>query len=174
MDAAAGFGLHPALLDAALHAGAFAQPHGSGDEGGGVRLPFAWSGVSLHASGASSLRVRLTSTGAESLSLDLADGAGVPVASVESLVLRTVSAEQLRPSGGGGDDALFRVEWSPLSVAGDVDGHAVGGVEVLDVPSAELDAGAVREVTAGVLSAVQSFLTSSASGAGAGSGCLVV
>ncbi|MFI5825608.1 acyltransferase domain-containing protein, partial [Streptomyces rishiriensis] len=69
VDAAAGFGLHPALLDAALHAGAFAQPHGSDDEDGGIRLPFAWSGVSLHASGASSLRVRLTSTGAESLSL---------------------------------------------------------------------------------------------------------
>ncbi|WP_443057772.1 polyketide synthase dehydratase domain-containing protein, partial [Streptomyces sp. IBSBF 2806] len=79
-DSAAGFGLHPALLDAALHAGAFAEPHGSDDEGGGVRLPFAWSGVSLHASGASSLRVRLRSTGAESLSLDLADGEGVPVA----------------------------------------------------------------------------------------------
>ncbi|WP_218029947.1 polyketide synthase dehydratase domain-containing protein, partial [Streptomyces rishiriensis] len=149
VDAAAGFGLHPALLDAALHAGAFAQPHGSDDEDGGIRLPFAWSGVALHASGASSLRVRLTSTGAESLSLDLADGEGAPVASVESLVLRAVSEEQLRVSGGaGGGDALFRVEWSSLAMRADADGDGVGGVEVLEVPSAVVDAGAVREVTA--------------------------
>ncbi|MER7106122.1 polyketide synthase dehydratase domain-containing protein, partial [Streptomyces humidus] len=134
-EAGAGFGLHPALLDAALHAGAFAEPHAFDDEGEGVRLPFAWSGVSLHASGASSLRVWLRSTGAESLSLELADGEGVPVASVESLVLRAVSGEQLGASGGGGG-GLFRVEWSPLSVVGDV--AAVGGVEVLEVPSVVL------------------------------------
>ncbi|MEU5637986.1 polyketide synthase dehydratase domain-containing protein, partial [Streptomyces rishiriensis] len=84
VDAAAGFGLHPALLDAALHAGAFSGARES--DGDGLFLPFAWSGVALHASGASSLRVRLTSTGAESLSLDLADGEGAPVASVESRV----------------------------------------------------------------------------------------
>ncbi|WP_405624361.1 SDR family NAD(P)-dependent oxidoreductase [Streptomyces sp. NBC_00076] len=169
-DAAAGFGLHPALLDAALHAGAFAEPHGSDDEGGGgVRLPFAWSGVSLHASGASSLRVRLTSTGAESLSLDLADGAGVPVASVESLVLRAVTEEQLRVSGGGGGDALFRVEWSPVPVREDADDVAVDAeVELLEVESAALSAGDVCRVSADVLSGVQSFLVSS------GSGCLVV
>ncbi|MGV9560701.1 polyketide synthase dehydratase domain-containing protein, partial [Streptomyces sp. NPDC003522] len=112
VDSAAGFGLHPALLDAALHAGAFAESHGSDDEAEGIRLPFAWSGVSLHASGASSLRVRLRSTGAESLSLDLADGEGVPVASVESLVVRAVAGDGLRVSGGGGGGALFRVEWS--------------------------------------------------------------
>uniref|UniRef100_UPI0037DA6134 SDR family NAD(P)-dependent oxidoreductase n=1 Tax=Streptomyces zaehneri TaxID=3051180 RepID=UPI0037DA6134 len=159
VDSAAGFGLHPALLDAALHAGAFSGARES--DGGGLFLPFAWSGVSLHASGASSLRVRLTSTGAESLSLDLADGAGVPVASVESLVLRAVSEEQLRVSGGGGGDALFRVEWSALSVREDADDVEV---EVLEVPSAALDAGAVVAVTAGVLSAVQSFLGSSGSG----------
>ncbi|WUG92042.1 type I polyketide synthase [Streptomyces violaceus] len=161
-DLAAGFGLHPALLDAALHAGAFAEPHGSDDEGsGGVRLPFAWSGVSLHASGASSLRVRLTSTGAESLSLDLADGAGVPVASVESLVLRAVTEEQLRVSGGGGGDALFRVEWSRRPVRDDADDVEV---ELLEVESASLSARDVRRVSAGVLSAVQSFLVSSGSG----------
>ncbi|WP_405633694.1 type I polyketide synthase [Streptomyces sp. NBC_00016] len=160
VDSVGGFGLHPALLDAALHAGAFSGARES--DGDGLFLPFAWSGVSLHASGASSLRVRLTSTGAESLSLDLADGAGVPVASVESLVLRAVTEEQLRVSGGGGGDALFRVEWSPVPVRDDAD--AAADVEVLEVPSAAPDAGAVVAVTAGVLSAVQSFLVSSGSG----------
>ncbi|WP_190154600.1 polyketide synthase dehydratase domain-containing protein, partial [Streptomyces humidus] len=153
-EAGAGFGLHPALLDAALHAAAFSGARES--DGDGLFLPFAWSGVSLHASGASSLRVWLRSTGAESLSLELADGEGVPVASVESLVLRAVSGEQLGASGGGGG-GLFRVEWSSLPMGVGVGVEVAGGVEVLEVPSVVLDAGGVREVTAGVLSVVQSF-----------------
>ncbi|MBD3011479.1 type I polyketide synthase, partial [Streptomyces sp. 5-10] len=51
------FGLHPALLDSALHAvGLGGLIEGEGE--GGARLPFSWSGVSLHAVGASVLRVR--------------------------------------------------------------------------------------------------------------------
>ncbi|MEU8976938.1 polyketide synthase dehydratase domain-containing protein, partial [Streptomyces monashensis] len=158
VESAAGFGLHPALLDAALHAGAFVG--GRESDGGGLFLPFAWSGVSLHASGASSLRVRLLSTGAESLSLELADGEGVPVASVESLALRAVSDEQLRVSGGGGE-SLFRVEWSCVPVSGDVGGVVA---EVLEVGSGVLGAGSVRAVVSDVLCAVQSFLASSRDG----------
>ncbi|WP_443045107.1 type I polyketide synthase [Streptomyces sp. Go40/10] len=166
VESAGGFGLHPALLDAALHAGAFLGERGP--DGGGLFLPFAWSGVSLHASGASSLRFRLTSAGSESLSLDLADGEGVPVASVESLVLRAVAEEQLRVSGAGGGDSLFRVEWTsvPVPVSEGTDGV---GVEILEVPrsgsvSSSVDAEVVRDVTAGVLAGVQSFLASSGGG----------
>ncbi|MBM7443115.1 acyl transferase domain-containing protein/acyl carrier protein/NADP-dependent 3-hydroxy acid dehydrogenase YdfG, partial [Streptomyces sp. HB132] len=102
-----GFGLHPALLDAALH--------GLGLAGGGgesAQLPFAWSGVSLHAVGASVLRVRIAPAGS-GVSLVLADVAGAPVASVDSLVLRPVSADQVRAAGSA-SDALFRLEWSKL------------------------------------------------------------
>ncbi|WP_268253100.1 type I polyketide synthase [Streptomyces cinerochromogenes] len=170
VESAGGFGLHPALLDAALHAGAFLGERGP--DGGGLFLPFAWSGVSLHAAGASSLRVRLTSTGPESLSLDLADGEGAPVASVESLVLRAVAEEQLRVSGAGGG-SLFRVEWSPVAVPVSEGADGVE-VEVLEVPRSvssvagavdePLDAEVVRDVTAGVLAGVQSFLASSGGG----------
>ncbi|MFJ7153277.1 type I polyketide synthase, partial [Streptomyces sp. NPDC100445] len=158
VDGAAGFGLHPALLDAALHAGAFSGARESG--GGGLFLPFAWSGVSLPASGASSLRVRLSSTGAESLSLELFDGEGVPVASVDSLVLRAVTEEQLRASGDAGE-SLFRVEWVPVVVGEDAEAVEV---EVFEVRSVSLDADAVHEVASEVLSAVQSFLASPSEG----------
>nr|AFG19421.1 MycD3 [Streptomyces flaveolus] len=156
-EAAAGFGLHPALLDAVLHCGAFTERKA---EEGKLILPFAWNGLTLHASGATALRVRMTSTGPESVALELADGEGAPVASVESLVLRAVSGEQLRVS----DDSLFRVEWSsvPLPVSEGADDVEV---EVVEVPrSVALDAGVVREVTAGVLSVVQSFLAESRGG----------
>ncbi len=59
----AAYGLHPALLDAALH-GAFLAD----DLTGG--LPFTWSDVTLHASGAASLRVRLTPRGTDAVSAD--------------------------------------------------------------------------------------------------------
>ena len=50
-----GFGLHPVLLDAALHAAAAGIGEGSGQ----VELPFSWTGVCLHAAGAVMARVRL-------------------------------------------------------------------------------------------------------------------
>ncbi|MFB6827310.1 polyketide synthase dehydratase domain-containing protein, partial [Streptomyces virginiae] len=103
-----GFGLHPALLDAALHT------IGLGSAEDSVRLPFAWSGVSLYASDASVLRVQVVPSGSDGVSLRFADGAGSPVASVDSLVLRAVSAEQLA-GGPSVPDALFRAEWTALA-----------------------------------------------------------
>ena len=64
-----GFMVHPALLDAALHA------LGAGSEEGGVgpRVPFSWSGVSLRMVGASVLRVCLSRVGTDTVSLTVAD-----------------------------------------------------------------------------------------------------
>ncbi|WP_405777748.1 type I polyketide synthase [Streptomyces sp. NBC_01538] len=109
------FGLHPALLDAALHATDFAD-RGAWESAGQTRLPFAWSGVSLHAAGATTLRVLIRPTGSDGVSLAMADGAGEPVASVGSLVVRPVSAEQLEAARGD-RESLFAVEWSPLPEA---------------------------------------------------------
>ncbi|WP_103355950.1 type I polyketide synthase [Amycolatopsis sp. CA-128772] len=107
-EQAGAFGLHPALLDAALHA------LGLRDGETGPRLPFAWTGVTLHATGATALRVRLRPGAGDAVAVDVADTAGVPVASVAALVLRPVSAGQLRGPDGG--DALFQVEWTPVPV----------------------------------------------------------
>ncbi|MBI0300725.1 acyltransferase domain-containing protein, partial [Streptomyces sp. PRKS01-29] len=84
------FGIHPALLDTALQTG-LAPLSGVLD---GIHLPFLWSGVSLHATGASMLRVRLTREGTDTLSALVADPAGTPVATVDALVARPVTEEQ--------------------------------------------------------------------------------
>ena len=65
------FGLHPALLDAALHALAFAA-----DGVDGSVLPFSFENVALDSVGATALRVRLVLRGSDSATLDLADGSG--------------------------------------------------------------------------------------------------
>ncbi|MER6154414.1 SDR family NAD(P)-dependent oxidoreductase [Streptomyces sp. NPDC001868] len=76
------FGLHPALAEAALHA-----LYALGDDQE-VAVPFSWSGVELHATGAARLRIRLTRTGERTVALLLADATGAPVAVADSLLLR--------------------------------------------------------------------------------------
>ncbi|MER7670074.1 type I polyketide synthase, partial [Kitasatospora sp. NPDC096128] len=118
---AGAFGLHPVLLDAALHAALLegtplsdAEPEGGPD---GVRMPFAWTGVELHAGGASVLRARLRRDARGGLALTAVDPAGALVVSVESLVSRPVSAEQLRAADSGAAGALFVEEWAPIAAA---------------------------------------------------------
>ncbi|MEU9508927.1 type I polyketide synthase [Micromonospora sp. NPDC048170] len=117
---ASGYGLHPALLDAALHTLGLAtpagEPSGADMPPGYGRLPFSWNDVTLHGAGAAAARVRVSHTGTDSISLLLADVTGAPIISVGSLVLRPVSADQLRTAGGGGTESLFRVEWAPLAL----------------------------------------------------------
>ncbi|MFI7178507.1 type I polyketide synthase [Streptomyces spororaveus] len=108
------FGLHPALLDAALHALGLGVLGGTEGEG---RLPFAWSGVTLHAAGADALRVHLAPAGANGVRLEIADATGAPVATVGSLVLRTVSEEQVRAARTAYHESVFRAEWTVLPAA---------------------------------------------------------
>ncbi len=119
----ASFGLHPALLDAVLHADATRLTGVDGKQGheqGTVltpRLPFTWTGVELHRSGASSLRVSLARSGADAVSLVVADEDGGLVASVDALVSREVSAEQLGEARGRSANSLFCLDWATVSAA---------------------------------------------------------
>ncbi|QEV20765.1 SDR family NAD(P)-dependent oxidoreductase [Streptomyces alboniger] len=108
-----GFGLHPALLDAALHAVALGDFTETTDH---ALLPFAWTGVALHATGASVLRVKLTPTGTDAVSITATDETGTPVATADSLVLRAITTEQLTAGTENFAESLFHVEWTELSV----------------------------------------------------------
>jgi len=106
------FGIHPALLDAALHpvvgtAGTSAA--------GEILLPFSWSGVRLHATGAANLRVRISPSGRDTVALELADAAGEPVASVAALTLRPISADRLLAARPASSQPLYQVAWRPLA-----------------------------------------------------------
>ena len=118
------FGLHPALFDAALHAPLLAGPADLST----LRVPFEWSGVSLYASGAARLRVRVTSTGPDTLSLTMADPSGRLVARVDSLVTRELPAGQADTTDNDADDvvrrALLRPDWAALELRGGADDRA--------------------------------------------------
>ncbi|WP_420803359.1 SDR family NAD(P)-dependent oxidoreductase [Streptomyces naphthomycinicus] len=108
-----GFALHPALSDAALHTVGLTDA--AGDQ---ALLPFAWSGVRLHATGATALRVRVRATGEGTVSLTLADPTGAPVATVDSLTLRPLRTEALAAAARSARaGALYRVDWIPAPSA---------------------------------------------------------
>ncbi|MEV0375120.1 SDR family NAD(P)-dependent oxidoreductase [Streptomyces sp. NPDC050636] len=102
------FGLHPALLEAVLHAAALG---GTGDE---EHIPYAasWGGVSLHASGASAIRARITRTGEDRVRVAAVDAAGEPVLSADTLTLRAL-AEAPKRAAHSRRERLLRLEWVP-------------------------------------------------------------
>ncbi|PAZ15946.1 polyketide synthase, partial [Streptomyces sp. SA15] len=107
------YNIHPALLDATLHAALVG--HVLPDDGR-IRLPYAWEGVTLHAGGASALRVSVTTVGDNALLLRAADGAGLPVAEVSSLAMLPADLGDLGSSAVN-RDSLLRLEWIPVPSA---------------------------------------------------------
>ncbi|MEU9250413.1 type I polyketide synthase [Streptomyces sp. NPDC048270] len=172
-DEAGKYGMHPALLDAALHTNAFANP----DDDRQV-LPFAWNGLLLHAVGASALRVRVAPCGPDALSFQAADETGDMVLTMDSLVSLPVSTDQLGAAAGDESrDSLFGVEWTelpaaqgtepapswaPVSAAADVEAlagsAAVPAVAVLQAVAGADGEDAALALTSRVLGVVQAWL----------------
>ncbi|UED87193.1 type I polyketide synthase [Streptomyces profundus] len=146
---AARFELHPALLDAALHAIPFGGLTQDAEQG---RLPFSWNGVTLHAVGAGTLRVRLSPAGQDTVRLTIADGTGAPVATIESLILRPVSPEQLRTAAASFHESMFRLDWAPVPIPRDAPpSHAVIGADDLGIGSAAPDLASLDRLPDAVL-----------------------
>ncbi|NNH73588.1 type I polyketide synthase [Nocardia uniformis] len=160
---AAGFGLHPALLDAALHA-----LHSAGflTTDDGVALPFEWSGVTVHAAGADALRVRLTRVGEHTVTVDLADSTGAPIATVRTLASRPIDPTQLTAGASVVGNAVFDVEWTPITVSGNAIGAMPWPEVGTEVPAvvrydslAGNDPDSVRTATHAALEVLQSWIT---------------
>ncbi|MEU1806738.1 SDR family NAD(P)-dependent oxidoreductase [Streptomyces sp. NPDC019937] len=108
------YGVHPALLDAALHARALNVAPDS-EEAQRVLLPFAWSGLRLCATGADALRVRITPTAPDRLALLVCDPVGAPVVTVDDLLLRPVPEDgRLGRGRSVCRTALFQLSWVPM------------------------------------------------------------
>ncbi|GAA3063029.1 hypothetical protein GCM10020000_53000 [Streptomyces olivoverticillatus] len=139
-----GYALHPALLDAALHSIGLA-----GNASEAAELPFAWSDVTLHATGAAALRVHAAPPPAPA--------AGTPFS------WPTRRARPSRPSGRSRcapwplaprppsrERDLYRIEWSPVTTPS---GTAT------PVPGTVLRVGSVTET----LGELQTWLTGTGS-----------
>ncbi len=120
-DSGPDFLLHPALLDAALHVialdsclpGRAGTDETNSVDSTGVRLPFAFQGVTLHATtGGGLLRVRVAPGANGRAQVELTDGGGAPVASVRELTLRPLP-EPGPHAAGRSAASLHRMDWTP-------------------------------------------------------------
>ncbi|MEV0191550.1 type I polyketide synthase [Kitasatospora purpeofusca] len=106
-----GFGVHPALLDAALQTTGLREGAATAGPADGVPLPFSWQRVAIEASDAPVLRVRLSPDGPDAVTARITEPSGRTVATVGSLTLRTASTAALRTSAG----SVFHVGWTPVT-----------------------------------------------------------
>jgi acyl transferase domain-containing protein/NADPH:quinone reductase-like Zn-dependent oxidoreductase len=125
MDDADRFAVHPALLDAALHALLRTElltdrPSGT-DEASGTLLPFSWGDVAVHTLGATALRVRLSRTGPTSVRIVATNPGGELVLTAAELALRPLAIDRLGAAGATSGEAqsLYRVDWVPAPADAD-------------------------------------------------------
>ncbi len=107
-----GFVVHPALTDAALHTAVACGLLGEA-ETGQVAVPFVFNGVRTAARpAADEVHAIARRVDAEAISLVLTDGAGVPLLSVDRMVVRPL---QQLPSADLDGAALYETRWEPVT-----------------------------------------------------------
>ncbi|WP_344836619.1 type I polyketide synthase, partial [Actinocorallia longicatena] len=119
-----GFGLHPALLDALLHALFLDDP-------ARPLTPSSWRGARLAATGARALRVRLSPVPGPvpaAYTVSAADPEGGPVLHVDRVVVRPLPEDG--PAPAVVRDALFVTSWTPRAPGPEA---PVGEYAVLDL-----------------------------------------
>ncbi|MDT7845854.1 type I polyketide synthase [Streptomyces justiciae] len=143
---AGSYTLHPALLDAALHAALLA------DGPGEARVPLTCAGLTVYATGAGTARAHLERLGPDEFRVTLTDPAGQPLAAVESMVTRVLPPQ--RPVAHA---ELYRLAWLPATAGGNADARH----EVFDVKrsGADTDTPArVRSLLSDTLARIQEWV----------------
>ncbi|MEV5651698.1 type I polyketide synthase [Nocardia sp. NPDC052254] len=144
------FGVHPALLDAALHPILLG---GLVSETDGVVVPFSWENITLHATAATTVRVRAAVTdsgpGGARIALTLADPSGLAVADIEALTLRALPPDALRSAHRRDDGVGYELTWVALpesdgradSIVRHPDASRRTGMFVAEIPDSGQDFG---------------------------------
>jgi acyl transferase domain-containing protein/short-subunit dehydrogenase/acyl carrier protein len=105
-------GIH-ALDPAVLDTGLLDHPFTAGE--GTVLVPAEWHGVRIHSAVTESARVRLTETGENTVAVQVLDEQGEVVATIDIVRYREIAEEEFTAASGVYGDALFHVEWTPVT-----------------------------------------------------------
>ncbi|MCY0950344.1 type I polyketide synthase [Streptomyces sp. H27-S2] len=106
---AAGFGVHPALLDATFHAAIDGLADDLPD--GRLPLPFSFGGVRVFRRGATAVRARIIRSGPEKVRIDACDATGAAVLSIDAVLARPADARAL----AGARSPLYALDWTPVT-----------------------------------------------------------
>ncbi|MFE5325586.1 SDR family NAD(P)-dependent oxidoreductase [Embleya sp. NPDC056575] len=127
-----GHTIHPALLDAALHAVLLTR-----DDTETTRLPFAFTGIRHTVTGATRARVRLGSGGEHGFSVALDTPQGDHLVTIDTVITRPIDAARLAALTPRDEQGLHEQRWQPLpTTAGPAAGAGVWAM--LGRPSANL------------------------------------
>ncbi|WP_446750040.1 thioester reductase domain-containing protein [Streptomyces sp. ScaeMP-e48] len=157
------FGLHPVLLDAALHPLAAL---------GGPVAATAWRGVRLHASGADGIRVHLTplnkshgshesgGDGERAVAVRVTDLSGHPVADIAAATVRPVDPARIAAGAARDHEALFHLDWTPRPASASASAEPAPGtvIERLESTAPADPVASVRETTGRALALAQRWL----------------
>ncbi|MFF5498419.1 SDR family NAD(P)-dependent oxidoreductase [Streptomyces aquilus] len=149
---AGSYTLHPALLDAALHAALLAEGPGA------ARVPLTCAGLTVYATGATTARAQLERLGPDEFRVTLTDPAGQPLAAVESMVTRVLPPQRPLVQAG-----LYRLDWLPATAGGTADTRH----EVFDPPRPVVAADTparVRSLLDSTLARIQEWVGDSSPG----------
>ncbi|MGW0572813.1 SDR family NAD(P)-dependent oxidoreductase [Streptomyces tauricus] len=102
------FTLHPALLDAVLHALVLEHADGA------TLLPYAIGSLQVHQPGVRVLRATLTPLAAGRFRVVAVDEAGEPAVIIEDLRLRPIQHRRLRALVAAADGVAYRPVWRPV------------------------------------------------------------
>ncbi|ROQ57385.1 acyl transferase domain-containing protein [Streptomyces sp. 840.1] len=116
---AAGFGVHPALLDAVFHAAIDVLAEDLPD--GRLPLPFSFGGVRVFRPGATSVWARIIRSGPQKVRIDACDAGGAAVLSIDAVLARPADASAL----AGARSPLYAVDWTSVTAPAAPDGQPV-------------------------------------------------
>ncbi|MGW7090471.1 type I polyketide synthase, partial [Streptomyces sp. NPDC054871] len=150
---ATGHTIHPALLDATLHPLA-TQTTSTGE----TQLPFAWNGVTVHATGATHLRATLTTTGND-ITIQAWDPTGTPVTTINTLTTRPIDPTSLHKNADAGThNSLFHLTWKPTEAGHEGVPHDQVDVYAVPADLEDRSPAAAHTATETVLAHLQSWL----------------
>lgn len=155
---ATGYGLHPAMLDAALRAPSMTVE----DRVHERSLPFSWRGVRLHRAGVRHVHVRITSLGSAGLAIAVVDLEGRPVLSIDTLVTRSLPTGQFDRIRSSASNSLFQLTWVPSTPDADTGGVPIDWMIFEDDGTADHVIGSAHAAVHDAMHRIRAWLSNSA------------
>ncbi|MEV6341168.1 SDR family NAD(P)-dependent oxidoreductase [Nocardia vinacea] len=143
---AAAFGIHPALLDACLHAAIDGLDNDLSPEQ--LPLPFSFTGVRLWRSGVAAMRARVSRDAGGQVSIAAVDETGAVVLTIDAVAARPIDAAALHAVAAVRRSAPLSLRWIPSELPASAAGGVLATLGAVRLPGIELHYPDITEMIA--------------------------